>query len=163
MDYDRLIEFVLSNEKPLDCAIAARRAEMEDSIGCHGYTGGGGIGHSRVSDPTALQGIRSASAVPGVHIFYGPKVCGEQSSRYIKYPEAWLYVSKQTRHNYVSIGGNIGTVYTRRYDAGEQYRQTCKDLGISNKLYYEIRADVLRYAALVAATLRLITPYSKYN
>ena len=169
-DYDFLIEFVLRNAPIIKKCIAVKKLEMENG---GGHTGGGASGHSRISDPTALQAIRSVEPVQFIHCPFGAAINGKRDTQYIKYPEKWLRVEEITRTFYTKdrdeddLKGNmVREIYTRRYlqgEYGEKWNITCDKLKISHGIYYSVVRDVVRFAALYAAGLGIISPYSRFK
>lgn len=168
-DYDSLIEFVLRNAPTIKKCVEIKKLEAVSGGG--GHTGGGSSGHSRVSDPTAMQAIRSVEPVLFIHCPFGAAINGKRDERYIKYPEKWLRVEEITRTFYTKDrdddekGNMVKDIYTRRYlqgEYGEKWSITCAKLNISHGIYYSVVRDIIRFAGLYAAGLGIITPYSRF-
>jgi hypothetical protein len=167
-DFDSLIEFVLRNASTIKKCVEIKRLE---SVNGGGHTGGGTSGHSRISDPTALQAIRSVEPVSFIQCPYGAMINGKRDERYIKLPEKWLKVEELTRGYYAERESDdektllVKEIYTRRYlngEYGEKWDRTCADLKISHGIYYAVVRDVVRFAGLYAAGYGLIPPYSRF-
>jgi len=168
-DYDSLIEFVLRNASTIKKCVEIKKVE---SVNGGGHTGGGTTGHSRISDPTALEAIRKVEPVLFIHCPFGAVLNGRRDERYIKYPEKWLRVEEITRNFYTRERDDedlkskmVKEIYTRRYlqgEYGEKWNITCTNLKISHGIYYSVVRDIIRFAGLYAAGLGIISPYSRY-
>lgn len=155
MVQEELIEFVLMHVEDIRGAVVC--AKIDDKRNGTG----GGSGHSRVSDPTANKAIRNILNLPVVYVEYGPLVCGKRDGRKMKHPEKWLRVAEQTAKYYLN-NPRMAEFYRRRYIVQEDWKRTCKDLGIYKNLYYVMKSDVIRFAALSAVGSGLISPYSSF-
>lgn len=151
---DDLIDFIFFHENSIRAAIRDRRLDQGG-----GTTGGAGTGHSKISDPTAAQGIRRASPVTMVTIEYGAAINGIRSSRCIKHPEKWLIVIADTMRFFE--GKKQGEFIRRRYDQYENWQDTCKAMCCSKSCYYTLKADVLRFAKGMAIGYGMIPPWQK--
>ncbi len=169
-DYDSLIEFVLRNAPTIKKCVEIKKVETMNGGG-GGHTGGDSSGHSRISDPTALQAIRFVEPVPFIHCPFGPTINGKRDARYIRLPEKWLRVEEITRTFYTkdrdddAKGNMIKGIYNRRYlqgEYGEKWSVTCANLKISHGIYYSVVRDIIRFAGLYAAGLGIISPYSRF-
>lgn len=152
---EELIEFVLMHTEDI-------RAEIvEAKLDGRGHTGGGGTGHSKVGDPTAIRALKNLTELPVVHVQYGPVLYGKRESMAIRRPEKWLRVAEQTAKYYLG-NPRMAEFYKRRYVDGEDWRKTCSDLNIRKSLYYAMKDDVLRFVMISAAGSGLIGPHSKF-
>ena len=153
---DGLIDFIFSYEKKIAAAVMEKRMDPGGGI-----TGGGGSGHSRVSDPTAIQGIKLASPVVCVLIEYGAAVNGVRSSRTIKHPEKWLQVAAETRAFFESRPQ--GEFLRRRYEQAENWQDPCRAMRCTKSYYYAYKADVFGFAERLAIGYGIISPWQRYK
>jgi len=154
MILDELIDFIFFHEKDIRIAIREKRL---DPGGCS--TGGNGTGHSKISDPTAAQGIKLASPIVAVSIEYGAAIGGIRNSRMIRNPEKWLQVLFETKVFYKDK--KQGEYIRRRYDQNENWRDTCKAMKCSKARYYAHKSDVFSFAKGMAIGYGMIPPWQK--
>lgn len=147
-----MIEFVLMHTAEIESAVQEKRMDIG---GKNGVSGRG----SRMYDPTASSAIRNAMEIPVVRISYGPKVAGERSTKRVRNPEKWLRMAQDVREYYAaSSNKRLQEFFNSRYDRGEDWRYTCRVLGISKDIYYAMRADVMRTAELYAVFRGAVAP-----
>lgn len=152
---DDLIDFVFSHEKEIRNAILEKRLDP-------GSTGkpAGGSSRSQVSDPTANKGMRNVAPVPIVLVEYGARINGIRESKSIKNPETWLQVIGIVKEYY--IGTPVAEFLRRRYDQGELWKETCRNMGLTNKgRYFDMKKSAIHCAELAAVERGLISPFSK--
>ena len=94
MSCEGLIDFIFAHERDIKAAVREKRLDPG------GITGGNGTGHSKISDPTAAQGIRLALPIAVVVVEYGAAIGGVRSSKSIRRPEKWLQVIAETKEFY---------------------------------------------------------------
>lgn len=144
------IEFCLCYESDiklalLDAKYSARRV---------GTTGGNGTGHMRVSDPTAVQALRSLRKINSLEIPYGTAIGLNkrwQNTRRLYNPERWLLVVSFLKNRYLSDDNPLRDFFERRYIKKEEWQKTCDDLKIKRSRYFVMRADVIRAGEIYAA------------
>lgn len=151
-----LIEFVLTHTDEIKIAITDQRIDAQK-----GSTGGG-TGHSKISDPTALRAIKNITESPVVYVQHGPIIAGKMDAVKIKRPERWLKVEKQTREYYLG-NERMSDFYKLRYIKQLERRQVWERLCIKKGLYYAMASDVTRFAMMCAVASGLIGPYSKFH
>lgn len=150
---DDTIEFVLMHVPTIESAV--NEARLNDTGA--GHTGGGGSGHSRVSDPTALKAIRSLLDIPAVDIPFGPLISGQRETRRIKRPEKWLKVAAAVSSYYLN-SERMADFYNDRYIILNDWKTTCREQQVTRGAYYAMRADVLHHAELYAVQYGLLAP-----
>ena len=153
---DDMIEFVFSHVKDIETAIMEKRL---DSGG--GKTGGNGTGHSQISDTTAIKAIRNAMELNTVCVEFGGAINGKRDMKVIRRPETWLQVVKDTYEYYGDHDAFIHDYLIRRYQNGETWQETCKNLHMGKGKYYACMADVIHTAELYAVGYELILPWHK--
>lgn len=153
---DDTIEFIFFHVKEIEAAVMEKRM---DSGG--GKTGGGGTGHSQISDTTAIKAIRNAMELNAVYVEYGTAINGKRDLQTIRRPESWLQVVKDTYDYYDDHDKFLFDYLVRRYRKGETWQQTCKGLDISKSKYYACMADITHTAELYAVGYELILPWHK--
>lgn len=144
------IEFCLWYESDiklalLDAKYSARRG---------GTTGGNGTGHMRVSDPTAVQALRSLRKINSLEIPYGTAIGLNkrwQNTRRLYNPERWLLVVSFLKNRYLSDDNPLRDFFERRYIKKEEWQKTCEDLGIKRSRYFVMKAEVIRAGEVYAA------------
>lgn len=151
---NELIDFIFFHEKDIMVAVREKRLDPGGGI-----TGGNGTGHSKISDPTAAQGIKLASPIVAVSIEYGAAIGGIRNSRTIRNPEKWLQVLAETRGFYQNR--KQGDFIRRRYNQDENWRDTCKAMKCSRTCYYAYKSDVFRFAEKLAIGYGIISPWHK--
>lgn len=134
--YIRQIEYVMYHEGAIREAIREARE----------YTAAPEIRNgSGLSDPTASAAIRAIMPLKSV------EVMGEE----LKNPERWVEVVDKAYGWSRRQEDYVYEVARRRY-RGEFYRKTCRELAISESLYYGTIERFRIYAALQAVQLGLI-------
>lgn len=98
------------------------------------------------SDPTAAQAIRDLTPIKKVMI---------DCDQSIDYPEQWLIVMDKT-WSWAKAQNDCRYEVARRRYAKEDYRQTCRELYISDRQRRRLLDLVRIYAALHAVQLGLI-------
>lgn len=147
-----MIEFVLMHAENIENAVQESRLDG----GVKGSVGGRG---SRMNDPTSSNAIRNAMEIPVVRISYGPKIAGERSTKRVRNPEKWLRMARDVREYYTVCGNDrMKEFFKCRYERCEDWRYTCRTLGISKDVYYAMRADVIRTAELYAVFRGAVAP-----
>ena len=144
------IEFCLWYESDiklalLDAKYSARRG---------GTTGGNGTGHMRVSDPTAVQALRSLRKINSLEIPYGTAIGLNkrwQNTRRLYNPERWLLVVSFLKNRYLSDDNPLRDFFERRDIKKEEWQKTCEDLGIKRSRYFVMKAEVIRAGEVYAA------------
>ena len=153
---DDTIEFIFFHVKEIEAAIMEKRL---DSGG--GKTGGNGTGHSQISDTTAIKAIRAATELNCVAVEFGAAINGKCDVRFIKRPETWLEVVKDTHDFYLNRNRQIDDFLTSRYDKNDTWQETCDKLNIRKSEYYAYKADVIHTAELYAVGYGLLSPWHK--
>ena len=153
---DDLIEFCLMHRDDIATAVEEKRQDP----GGGGHTGGSGSGHSYVSDPTAIQGIKAALSVPCVYVAYGATVCGKRDAVLIRQPERWLKVVDKVAA-YCLKSSDTKEFYHHRYILREDHVKTCHDLNLSRGAYYAKKANVIRLAENLAIGFGCLSPYCR--
>ena len=135
--YFRTIDFIFYNEEKI--RLAVREMRLDD-------------GQPRlrkandVSDPTATQAVKNLTPILKVSL---------NNEQDVEYPERWLEVVDRTWEWSKAQDDCRYEVARRRY-AREDYRKTCRELGISNSTRRRLLDFVRMYAALHAVQLGLI-------
>ena len=153
MSCEGLIDFIFAHERDIRAAVREKRLDPG------GITGGNGTGHSKISDPTAAQGIRLALPIAVVVVEYGAAIGGVRSSKSIRRPEKWLQVIAETKEFYK--GKKQGEFISRRYGHEEAWQDACKAMRCNKASYYAMRADVVRFAEKLAIGYGMISPWQK--
>ena len=156
MQLEELIEFVLTHTDEIKTAIVEQRVDVQK-----GHTGGG-AGHSKVSDPTALRAIKNITEIQVVHVQYGAIVAGKMDTVTIKRPEKWLRIERQVREYYLG-NERMAKFYQLKYMKQLDRRQVLDNMKISKGLYYAMSGDVTRFVMMCAVAAGLIGPYSKFH
>lgn len=149
--FDRKINFIFLHTKDIEAAILAAR--LDDG---GGITGGNGSGHSRVSDPTAIQGIKAATPIKSINIPYGAAVCGVRQTKKIKHPEKWVQIFHETEEHYKDR--RQGEFFRRRYRNNESQEDIRKAMQISKGVYIAMKRDIIYFAELLAVGYGMLTP-----
>lgn len=134
--YFRKIDFVFYNESKIRLAVTEMR--LDD--------GRPRLPSNGVSNPTQLQAIRNLTPLEKVSL---------DGLHAVEFPERWLEVVDKTWSWAKSQPDCRAEVARRRY-AKEDYRITCRELGISNTTRRRLFDFVRMYAALQAVQLGLI-------
>lgn len=134
-EYVKKVDFVFYHEHEIREAVRDARASSTPQQG-------GFRGKNHISNPTEAQALRNVTPIKQV------RVCGED----LVWPENWLKVIDAV---YLWCDDNHRSVARNRY-SGEDYRQTCDRLHISDKTYYNLLNDVRNYAAVCAAQFGVI-------
>lgn len=134
--YFRKIDFVFYNESKIRLAVEEMR--LDD--------GRPRLPSNGVSNPTQLQAIRNLTPLEKVSL---------DGLHAVEFPERWLEVVDKTWSWAKSQPDCRAEVARRRY-AKEDYRITCRELGISNTTRRRLFDFVRMYAALQAVQLGLI-------
>lgn len=153
---DDLIEFCLMYSDEIKKAIKEKRLDP----GFSGHTGGAGSGHSYVSDPTAIQGIKAALKISCVYVPYGATICGKKDVKLVRNPEMWVRVADKVAA-YYSKSCDSQEFYRRRYILREDHAKTCNDLSMSKGSYYARKANVIRLAENLAIGYGCLSPYCR--
>lgn len=156
MILNELIDFIFYHEKDIITAIREKRLDPGS-----GSTGGNGTGHSKISDPTAAQGIKLASPVAAVSIEYGAAIGGIRNCRTIRNPEKWLQILAETKAFYKDK--KQGEYIRRRYDQDENWRDSCKGMKCSKACYYAYKADVFHFAEKLAIGYGIVSPWRNHR
>lgn len=148
------IEFLFYNQEAISKAVYEKRQDAGA-----GHTGGGGSGHSFISDPTAIAAIKNTLEIKKVVVEYGP-ACGSKrirNTRVIPHPEKWLKVVGAVQDMFAKK--RQGELYDRRYKMSEDCEKTCKSMSISRGKYYAMQKDIIHAAELYAVGLGLWSPW----
>jgi hypothetical protein len=108
-----------------------------------GHTGGS-LGHSYISDPTAIQGIKAAMDIKKITLSDGSV---------IYWPEKWLKVIRST---YQQGNETQQQAIRMRYQELKNYRLICESLFISPNVYYTMLNDAQNYAIAAACQEQII-------
>ena len=138
--YISQIDFIFYYKKEIREAVSEARLDSGHT-GIIKVTDG-----NKTTDPTATQAVKNLSPLPSVTIRGGHTV---------KKPESWLIVIDKT-YSWCKLQKDCRHEIARRRYSGEDYRQTCRDLNISNSTRRRLLELVQIYAALQAVQLGLI-------
>lgn len=136
------VDYIFNHEKQIRQAVFERRNDSG------GHTGGGGTGHSYVSDPTALHAIRLASELNFVQLGEGEKVW---------HPEKWLEVIDAT-YEWCAGDEIKSAIIERRYRRHDYYVTVCNDLHISQTTHSVLLTEIRNHAMMEAAYRQLVRP-----
>lgn len=132
---NHLVEFCLMHQKEIEQAVNDKREDSNTP-----KTGGGGSGHSFVSDPTCHKAIKRLMPVGPVYVPYGPKLYGKRGHKLIYNPEEWLQAIADTWKHYDST--RSFDVMCMRYNKGMNYKMIADELKISYQRVYVVLADI---------------------
>ena len=144
------IEFCLWYESDIKLALLDARHSARRG----GTTGGNGSGHMLVSDPTAVQALRSLRKINSLDIPYGTAIGINkrwQNTRRLYNPAKWLLVVAFLKKRYLSEDNPLHDFFERRYIKKEEWQKTCDDLKIKRSRYFVMRAEVIRAGEVYAA------------
>ena len=151
---EETIEFCLTYKPQIEAAVL----EAKMGIRGGGHTGGLGSGHCRVSDPTAIKAIRLLSPAAAVDVPFGPYIAGARERVHLRHPEKWLAVVSAVEQRFLTGNGKTADFYRSRYRDRDLWKRTCTELHITHGIYYNLRKEVIQYAALYAVKYGLAEP-----
>ena len=151
---NNIIEFVFMYADEIKTAVHEKRNDPKGT-----QSGGNGSGHSRISDPTAMQALRAVDGVASVVVFFGPRIGTSQESLVLRNPEKWLQVVANTKKLFQ--GKPQLELIHRRFERGEHWKNICNDMHISKGAYYAMSADITHAAELFAVGLGCMSPWRK--
>lgn len=133
------IDFALTYTKEIELAIEEKRLDPNRP------KSGGGNGHCRISDPTAMQGIFNAMDLDCVEVFFGGKICGRQRSRIVRRPESWVAMAKDIKKYYAdTLQGKIIDMKFREIEM--MRKEICAELNIGYTYYNQIIVEIYSFA-----------------
>lgn len=134
--YFRKIDFIFYNEAKIRLAVEEMR--LDD--------GRPRLPSNGVSNPTMMQAVRNLTPLEKVSL---------DGLHSVEFPERWLEVVDKT-WSWAKAQHDCRAEVARRRYAKEDYRITCRELGISNSTRRRLFDFVRMYAALHAVQLGLI-------
>lgn len=145
MQVAKIIAFCFGHYEDIVKAVAEKRLDPGTP------KTGGSHGHCRISDPTAMLGIRHLSEVESVEIEYGAAYNGKRATYILDLPERWIKVVKYTREYY---GGQLQwELIELHFVQGLEREEVWKRMKIGKTLYHVLYNNVFSYAAGVAKGL----------
>ena len=131
------IETMFRRQKQIEQAV------FEAKNDSRGHTGGGGTGHTYVSDPTAMAAIRSAEELRSVTLDDGFVV---------RWPERWLRVIVGT---YKNCPGDAGALKLR--SDGYRWDEACAKLNsIGRTTYFSMLNHADNFALAAACQMGIV-------
>lgn len=134
--YFRKIDFIFYNEAKIRLAVEEMR--LDD--------GRPRLPSNGVSNPTQMQAVRNLTPLEKVSL---------DGLHSVEFPERWLEVIDKT-WSWAKAQPDCRAEVARRRYAKEDYRKTCRELGISESTLRRLFDLVRMYAALHAVQLGLI-------
>ena len=135
--YFRKIDFIFYNEAKIRHAVAEMRLD-DGRPRLHNVNG--------LSNPTATQALRNLTPIAKVSL---------DGRHEVEFPERWLEVVDKT-WTWAKAHRDCRAEVARRRYAKEDYRKTCRELGISESTLRRLLDFIRMYAALHAVQLGLI-------
>ena len=135
--YFRKVDFIFYNEAKIRLAVEEMR--LDDGRPHLRNTG-------RVSNPTEAQAVRNLTPLDKVSL---------DGLHTVEFPERWLEVVDKT-WTWAKLQDDCRYEVARRRYAKEDYRKSCRELGISNSTRRRLFDFVRMYAALQAVQSGLI-------
>ncbi len=134
--YMRKIDFVFYNERAIRAAVLDARNDTREVSPRNG---------SGLPDPTAYEAITNLTPIPAVEI----------SGQLLEHPERWLTVVDKT-YAWCRRQSDVHYEIARRRYRGEDYRKTCREVAVSEPMFFNLLERIRMYAALQAAQFQLI-------
>ena len=134
--YFRKIDFIFYNESKIRLAVEEMR--LDD--------GRPRLPSNGISNPTMMQAVRNLTPLEKVSL---------DGVHSVEFPERWLEVVDKT-WSWAKTQNDCRAEVARRRYAKEDYRITCRELGVSNSTRRRLFDFVRMYAALHAVQLGLI-------
>ena len=134
--YFRKIDFIFYNEAKIRLAVEEMR--LDD--------GRPRLPSNGISNPTQMQAVRNLTPLEKVSL---------DGVHSVEFPERWLEVVDKT-WSWAKAQNDCRAEVARRRYAKEDYRITCRELGVSNSTRRRLFDFVRMYAALHAVQLGLI-------
>ena len=107
---------------------------------------GGGNGHCRISDPTAMLAIRKLEGVLCVEVPVGPEINGKRDSYTLYNPDKWIKLYEWTKSDLQGrVEWDVLTLYYTYYEDRSKRAIICKELNIGSTCYHVILNGIWRY------------------
>ncbi len=116
-------------------------------------TVGGSGGKCRISDPTAVEGIRQAEEVDWVIVEYGAAAYGQRKTMKLWHPEKWLTLVEKVKEHYE--GTKYGQLIRLRYMESQPRSVISEELWISIAMVHIMVNNIIEYAEGVADGLQI--------